>query len=103
MKTLLIEYLLQTASGTLIHLGFFYRTGKSDSDDQFPIFCKTFDYPSGATKYIVNLVLSDGGKLLVLEPEGILVTLAEPDLEDGFIFGRKETIKFLGYEFIEAA
>jgi hypothetical protein len=31
------------------------------------------------------------------------ITLAEPDLESGCVFGREETIKFLGYEFIKAA
>ncbi len=98
-----IQYLIQTKDGFLIHVGDFYRTDNKDADDQFPLFCKLFEYPPDFTRYLVNTYLEEGGTFYALEFDGTLITLAESDFECGCIFGKKETIKFLGYEFVEAA
>lgn len=102
-KYLPLTYLIRTYDKTNIHLGLFYRIKSKDADDQFPFFARLVDYPSGFLQYLIHLVLGDAGKIMALEPHNIKMVLIESELRRGSVFGREETIKFLGYQFIKAA
>jgi hypothetical protein len=85
-----------------IHLGKYYFTAEKDLDDQFPVFCRLIDYPPGFMKYFVQLVLNDKGVVTAKSSQGV-ATLIERALDSNSVFGREETIKFLGYQFLRAA
>lgn len=98
-----LTYIIKTHEKKNIHLGHFYRIKTKDADDQFPFFIRLVDYPPGFLQYLIHLILGDGGKVLALEPHNLQTVLIESEEQQEGVFGREETIKFLGYQFIKAA